>query len=168
MQKAELCKPCGILNTDTVPQYPVGKLYDVGGGPFASQHLPQHGRAYRSGGFTLVGSFFGCPKSTAASSSLGMGLGRPALVLVVAATRGHALCWTAEQPNCDYALATLATKPTLRELELFLRTLHRFDATRKVYVGTDSSRATGRDNSKFTRSSTRRASPVTKHSAATG
>ena len=67
-----------------------------------------------------------------------MGLGRPALVLVVAATRGHALCWTAEQPNCDYALATLATKPTLRELELFLRTLHRFDATRKVYVGTDS------------------------------
>ena len=58
-----------------------------------------------------------------------MGLGRPALALVVAAARGHALCWTAEQPNCDYALATLATKPTLRELELFLRTLHRFDAT---------------------------------------
>ena len=67
-----------------------------------------------------------------------MGLGRPALALVVAAARGHALCWTAEQPNCDYALAPLATKPTLRELELFLRTLHRFDATRKVYVGTDS------------------------------
>jgi len=66
-----------------------------------------------------------------------MGLKRPALVLVGAAL-GHALCWTAEQPNCDYALATLATKPTLRELELFLRTLRRFDATRKVYVGTDS------------------------------
>ena len=63
---------------------------------------------------------------------------RPVLVCALwRVALGQPLCWRPEQPDCRYALATLATKPTLREFELFVRTLHRFDARRKLYVGTD-------------------------------
>jgi hypothetical protein len=39
--------------------------------------------------------------------------------------------------NCSYAVATMATRPALLELELFLRTLARFDRTRRVFVASD-------------------------------
>ena len=54
--------------------------------------------------------------------------------------------WCAGQPlcthdntwrNCSYAVATMATRPALLEVALFLRTLRRFDASRRVYVASD-------------------------------
>ena len=36
--------------------------------------------------------------------------------------------------NCSYAVATMGTQAALLELELFLRTLRRFDAARAVYA----------------------------------
>ena len=61
-----------------------------------------------------------------------------ALVCIAQSQDNAGLCAPGSaSPQCDYVLATMATRPALVELELFLRTLRRFDARRAVYVASD-------------------------------
>ena len=40
-------------------------------------------------------------------------------------------------PGCDFAVATLASAPSLLEFELFIRTLTRVDPRRRIYAAVD-------------------------------
>ena len=52
--------------------------------------------------------------------------------------RSMALCAPGgAAPGCAFAVATMASAPSLPELELFVRTLARFDGSRPLYVAVD-------------------------------
>lgn len=61
-----------------------------------------------------------------------------AFAWIAAIAAGAVLCAPGSaSPECDFAVATMGTAPSLLELELFVRTLARFDPARTLFVAVD-------------------------------